>query len=75
MSVEDRAIDCRSPEGVTVGLIDGIIAAARVVRSRDLTHPAVVEALRDIAEDEDVRWLLDTSCPGPAAGATVVSAR
>jgi hypothetical protein len=59
MNAEDPAIDCRSPAGVTVGLIDGIIAAARVVRSRDLTHPAVIEALRDIADDEDVRSLLD----------------
>ena len=51
-------LDCRSPEGVTVGLIDGIIAAARVLRGRDLEHPAVREALADLAEDEDVAALL-----------------
>lgn len=51
-------LDCRSPEGVTVGLIDGIIAAARVLRGRDLSHPAVREALADLAEDEDVASLL-----------------
>lgn len=51
-------LDCRSPEGVTVGLIDGIIATARVLRVRDTSHPAVVEALRDVAADEDVAWLI-----------------
>lgn len=54
-------LDCRSPEGVTVGLIDGIIAAARVIRARECAHPAVVEALRDIADDEDVAWLVGAS--------------
>jgi hypothetical protein len=53
-----QPLDCRSAEGVTVGLIDGIIAAARVLRARDLTHPAVREALADLAEDEDVAALL-----------------
>lgn len=52
-------LDCRSPEGITVGLVDGIIAAARIIRTRDhLAHPAVVEALRDIADDDDVAWLV-----------------
>ncbi|MEU8196353.1 hypothetical protein AB0C10_21455 [Microbispora amethystogenes] len=50
--------DCRTPDGVTVGLVDGIIATARVLRERDLTSPAVREALRDLAEDEDVSSLL-----------------
>ena len=50
--------DCRSPEGVTVGLVDCIITAARVLRGRDLRAPAVVEALRDLRADEDVRSLL-----------------
>ena len=51
-------VDCRSQEGVTVGLIDGIIAVARFLRGRDLSHPAVREALADLAEDEDVAGLL-----------------
>lgn len=53
-----ETLDCRSPEGITVGLIDGIIAVARVLQDQDLSHPAVIEALKDLAEDEDVAWLL-----------------
>lgn len=57
--LDGATLDCRSPEGVTVALIDGIIAAARIIRARDhLAHPAVAEALRDIADDEDVAWLV-----------------
>ncbi len=50
--------DCRSKEGVTVGLVDAVISLARVLRGRDLSNPAVVEALRDLASDEDVEWLI-----------------
>lgn len=50
-------LDCRSPEGITVSLIDGLIATARILRDRDLSHPAVVEALTDLAGDEDLAWL------------------
>jgi hypothetical protein len=57
-----RPLDCRSSEGVTVGLIDGIITAARVLRDRDLSHPAVREALADLREDEDVAHLVSRSC-------------
>ena len=48
---------CRSDEGVTVGLIDGIISIARVLARRDLTPPIVVEALADLREDEDLAVL------------------
>lgn len=50
--------DCRTPSGVTVGLIDGLIATCRVLRARDLTDPAVVGALKDLREDEDVRGIV-----------------
>lgn len=50
--------DCRTDEGITVGLVDTIITAARVLRQRDLTGPAVMEALNDLRADEDVAWLL-----------------
>ena len=50
--------DCRSEDGITVGLIDGVISVARVLRGRDLTVPAVVEALADLRADEDVASLL-----------------
>lgn len=53
--------DCRSEDGITVGLIDGIIAAARVLSKRDLSSPAVVEALKDIRADEDVAIITRTA--------------
>lgn len=50
--------NCREPIGVTVGLIDGLIAIARVLRHRDLTPVEVQEALSDLQSDEDVAYLL-----------------
>lgn len=50
--------DCRSPAGITVGLIDSIITACRVLRDRDFRDAAVLEALRDLAEDPDFGHLL-----------------
>lgn len=55
--------DCRSEEGVTVGLFDGLIAIARVLRTRDLSHHAAVEALADLRDDEDVAFLLGLPDP------------
>lgn len=46
--------DCRSETGITVGLIDGIIAMCRVVASRNLDDPAIAEALDDFTNDESV---------------------
>lgn len=53
-----RSLDCRSDEGVTVGLADAIITAARILATRDLTPPAVVEALADLRDDESIAALL-----------------
>lgn len=50
--------DCRSFDGVTVGLIDSIITSARVLSHRDKTSIAVREALADLREDEDVKNLM-----------------
>lgn len=50
--------DCRSPEGIATGLIDGMIAVARVLRNVDQSHPAVIAALKDLCSDEDVAALL-----------------
>ncbi len=51
--------DCRSPVGVTVGLIDGIIAMARVLKTMDQSSLEVQEALKDLRSDEDIRNLVD----------------
>lgn len=43
--------ECSSPEGITVGLIDAIGTVSKVLVLQDLSHPAVVEALRDLRDD------------------------
>lgn len=56
--IADTAIDCRSEVGVTVGLVDSLISISRVLARRDLTEPAVVEALADLRDDEDLHAIL-----------------
>jgi hypothetical protein len=51
-------MSCKAPAGITVGLIDGMIAIARVLKQRDLTSPGVKEALADLQQDEDIKYLL-----------------
>jgi len=46
--------DCRSEEGVTVGLLDSLITTCRVLWGRDLSSAAIQEALKDVYFDEDV---------------------
>lgn len=50
--------DCRSESGITIGLIDGMIAIARVLAKRDLSQPGIAEALQDLQADEDIAFLL-----------------
>lgn len=54
----ETSTDCRTNTGVTVGLIDGMIAICRVLRHSDISDPAVVAALADLRDDEDLAWLL-----------------
>lgn len=49
---------CDSESGITVGLIDSILTAAKVLRNRSLTDKGVREALKDLADDADLRRLL-----------------
>ena len=53
-----QPIDCRNEVGVTVGLVDGVIAICRVLAARDLSAPDVREALKDLRADEDLNTLL-----------------
>lgn len=55
----ESSTDCRSEEGITVGLIDGMIAIARVIKERDLESPAIQEALKDLQNDEDIEYILN----------------
>jgi len=58
-TMETMETDCRSEVGITVGLVDGMISMARVLRHRDLSSPEVQEALKDLQSDEDVAFLLE----------------
>ncbi|WP_288446507.1 hypothetical protein [uncultured Chryseobacterium sp.] len=51
----EQIIDCRSEEGITIGLIDSLISIARVLAKRDLDESrAIKEALKDLINDEDI---------------------
>ena len=52
------ATDCRTEVGVTVGLIDSLIAIARVLAKRDLSPAEAREALADLRSDEDMARVL-----------------
>jgi hypothetical protein len=43
--------ECRTPDGITVGLIDSINTACQLLVVRDLTALEVVEALKDLKSD------------------------
>lgn len=47
-NTEMVVIECDSNEGITIGLIDGIIAQVRVLQDRDLSSTEVKEALKDM---------------------------
>jgi hypothetical protein len=52
--------DCREYNGVTVSLIDALIAIARALKERriDPEDPATREALLDLKQDEDIHRIL-----------------
>ncbi|HQU83887.1 MAG TPA: hypothetical protein PKY59_12205 [Pyrinomonadaceae bacterium] len=50
--------DCRTEEGVTIGLIDSIIFIARVLAKRNLSSENIKSALIDFRNDEDIKKLL-----------------
>lgn len=58
--IRESVTDCRSEAGITVGLLDALLAVAAVLAQRDMTPPAVQEALRDVRSNEHVWSLLKT---------------
>jgi hypothetical protein len=58
--------DCRSETGIIVGLVDGMIAASRVVarylRENGAQAEEIREALADIAADEDIALVVGSAC-------------
>ena len=59
--VNESHTDCRTDNGVAVGLLDGIISQVRVLRKHyewEMASLGAKAALADIASDEDILWLL-----------------
>lgn len=50
--------DCRTDDGITVGLIDSIIFISRVLSTRNFDSPPVREALLDLLSDRDLQAIL-----------------
>lgn len=53
--------DCRSEEGITIGLVDALISISRILSKRDLNSPQIKEALKDLVGDEDLKFILSKS--------------
>ena len=51
--------DCRSENGITIGLIDSIISISRVLKGRLTNNYEVVEALKDLNSDSDLKEILN----------------
>ena len=51
--------DCRTETGITVGLIDGMIAICRILKSRLNSEKEIIAALADLQDDEDLKAILD----------------
>lgn len=51
----ETSTDCRSEEGITVGLVDALISISRILAHRDMRDPAVVEAFKDLHGDNDFK--------------------
>lgn len=51
--------ECDSEDGITIGLIDGIIATCRVLVKRDLSSEQVRNALADLKDTNAVNFLTD----------------
>ena len=50
--------ECRSEDGITIGLLDTIMTAAHALKGRSLSSIAVVEAMKDFYCDPELRVLL-----------------
>jgi hypothetical protein len=50
--------DCRTEEGVTVGVVDAINVTVRLLSIRDLSSREVQEALKDLCSDDALATVL-----------------
>lgn len=58
-------VDCKSPEGIVTGILDGMMAQAQAVLIMLDQHPElarnphVVEAFKDFTQDKGIKALID----------------
>lgn len=57
--IEYVVSDCRSEEGITIGLIDTIINSSRILAKRPLDSDYIKSALKDLSQDEDLKFILN----------------
>jgi hypothetical protein len=48
MKQSDEPIECNSEIGITIGLIDSIMASANALHGRDWNHCDIIEAIKDL---------------------------
>lgn len=51
--------ECRNYDGITVGLVDAIMAILRILATRDLQQQDVQDALADLLQDPDLKTVMD----------------
>lgn len=64
----NNVVCCRSEEGITVGLIDSIISISRILAKRSFENRDVVEAFKDLADDEDLKTIIKAAKKAKAKG-------
>ena len=57
--MEEVHSDCRTEEGITIGLIDSLIFICRELARKDLSSEMVQSTLRDFRNDADVKKLFN----------------
>lgn len=56
--IVSEPIECKSEDGITIGLIDAILSILKVLAIRDLSPKSVKEALLDLADDTNLQNIL-----------------
>jgi len=59
--MSEEVQSCRSEEGITVGLVDAMIAIVRVLSVRNMSTKNVQDALEDLFSDRDFKTIQDAA--------------
>lgn len=51
--------ECKSETGITIGLMDGLLAIAQVLVKRDWSSPEIQEVLQDLRQDDNLKKIMD----------------